>query len=960
MMDRRRFLKSASAVALLTASPALAASDGSSPGFNGGKTQIQSTIPEVSGDFPFINLLKVSDTWEGTDPFNASTPIEPSWLDANGYPRAAALAGSGGVFLPTTLPNFKSRPANSSNYLVVTWEGNAAIRIGNIPSTARGGSTRASFHSGSGLWNGRYEWYPASGAYNANGDCTFQMVVSSIAAHSYVNNLQLFFIDDESSLLSGEIFGTQYKAVLKQSGAGVFRAMDWLLTNIATTTTWATRKSLAYPIWSQSEYRAGLYPGDIMTNSGNDYSLATDAFALADKLTMHVHFSADSALHINSQSGLSLGPSPQTLSVALTPAITFTWGAHPFSNGNPVGVRFSGNPPTGMNTGVNYYVVNATKGTFQLALTPGGPAIAPVGLNGGKIGVIGLPTLSLNGSPAYPIRDLGGQPIFSAIISALDGKRKIYATIIFDSVLQSWFLSGATPYSSGLKNGVPVEVILQLCRELGMHPFFSIPYLSLDRMTDYVPSLAAYLKAHAPSWMVPRFEAGNEVWNGLTPCATHAFNKAWAYWGSSLDWPNWTGMTTSTMGQAVAAVYGHANLGITYEILAGVQTDGMRYPVAKESPVDPVFTAAKYVASGPAQSGYTQSAASGWASAVLVSTYISPGMRGTFQEWQKAWNWHSVAADNPMQQMIDLNAYVKTLVGTNTGYAIPYNVDRWHGAKDWASRFGINKMFSYEGGYSPDLMPSYYDFSPPFRSVFQSNPAKPLPTNATQCVISVSNPANREGFPQQTGNPSVAGMLVVLAGVNGMTQLNCRNGFPEFDATADVTWAGHNLNPNQVVQFGGGNLPPNVVAGQRYFVLQPNLTPSTFQFSATRGGPAVTPDRSANSNVTVFSAFVVVSVSGNATTIDLDTSTYPAATSSPYVNFPNSQTIINDFRTSTLLHATDLETRMMDSYKAFAETGGSFPSQYEISGTGSIWPPIQPDIWGTQSGEFAAIMAYNH
>src|SRR5205085_12307445 len=135
---------------------------------------------------------------------------------------------------------------------------------------------------------------------------------------------------------------------------------------------------------------------------------------------------------------------------------------------------------------------------------------------------------------------------------------------------------------------------------------------------------------------------------------------------------------------------------------------------------------------------------------------------------------------------------------------------------------------------------------------------------------------------------------------------------------------GHNLNPNQVVQFGGGNLPSNVVAGQRYFVLPANLTPNTFRFSATRGGSAITPNGSANTNVTVFSAFVVVGVSGSATTIDVDTSTYPAATSSPYVNFPNSQTIINNFRTATLLCATHLEARMTDSYNAFAAQGGQY------------------------------------
>jgi hypothetical protein len=232
-----------------------------------------------------------------------------------------------------------------------------------------------------------------------------------------------------------------------------------------------------------------------------------------------------------------------------------------------------------------------------------------------------------------------------------------------------------------------------------------------------------------------------------------------------------------------------------------------------------------------------------------------------------------------------------------------------------------------------------------------------------QCIITVDNGHTADGgvsTSAQVGNPCVAGMLVALSSVTGMTQLSCLNGFPVFySGVADVTWTGHNLNVNQVVQFSGNSLPSNVTAGLRYFVISTNLTTNTFQFSATRGGAAITPTASASSGVAVFSAFVVVSVSGNSTTIDVDTSGASTATSAPYVNYPNSLNIINSFRTATLLSATDLQARIKDSFDEFVAQGGTFPSQYEIAGTGAIWPPIQPNIYGTQSGEFAAIVAYN-
>jgi hypothetical protein len=78
-----------------------------------------------------------------------------------------------------------------------------------------------------------------------------------------------------------------------------------------------------------------------------------------------------------------------------------------------------------------------------------------------------------------------------------------------------------------------------------------------------------------------------------------------------------------------------------------------------------------------------------------------------------------------------------------------------------------------------------------------------------------------------------------------------------------------------------------------------------------------------------------------------------------FATYPNTFNYVNDFRVATLLHATKLKEQMTAAMDAFAAQGGTFFSQYEIAGRGSVWPCIQPDIWGTQSGEFAAIKAYN-
>jgi hypothetical protein len=979
-----------------------------SGGFNGGKSQIQSQQPVFSGDFPFIDLLRdQANSWQGTDTTNNNSAIDPSWLDANGYPLASALSGTGAVSLHVAaVPGGSSRPATAANPFVVTWQGTGPItvRIVNYPLTfltcanCTGNSQPSVLDPSSGLYKGRIEFYPTT--YNNNGSppSFYVQVLSMGVGAAFTMNagqagIEMHFLDDETNspgyLTGTEIVSAKYKQVLQQSGAGIFRAMDWLNTNATDASTWATRKTYTYPTWTDDEYRASLYPGDIMTNSGNNYSLTSGSFALADKLTMHVHLSADDTFQGNQTSGMGFASVQccMTLSGGSGSALTFNWTGQPYSNGQPVGFLYSGNSPTGIFSGATYYVVNATANSFQISTSLGGSALAPASNGSGVVLIAGFDTLSLNGSAAYPIKSLGAEIITpsggnTSALHGFNGSVKIYGTVVFDQALQAWLIDGAQPFSGGLSNVVPPEAFLQICKELGMYPHISVPYLALDPMTDYVPSLAAYIKNNEPSWMVPHFEPGNEVWNGSTPITQYAYAKSWAHWdaptGPTTDWPNWMGMVASTVGQAVANVYGKSGLGTAYHIRVGVQTDGFGNPISNpNNTLDPAFTAADYVASGPVQSGYVQDPAYNWVDAVQVSNYVSPAMRGTIAEWENSWDWFFTSASNPTQQMADLNAYVDTLCGvgcsTNIGYTVPYESARWTNAHTWAQRFGVQKMFAYEGGYSPDLMPTFYDLQGPTQSAMQSNPgaSEAVPVSSgSNTVIDIRQVITADrgvSQSQQTGNPAQPGMLIYLSAVNGMTELNCGNGFPVFTSgSADVTWTTHNLNVNQRVQFGGNNLPSNVTAGQAYYVISTNLTTNTFEFSATRGGSAIVPNASASSNVTVFSAFTVISTAAgsgmgfnNLTTIDANSTTYPAATSVPFVNFPNSLTIINNFRTATLLQATDMQAQMLASYNTFVADGGTFPAQYEISGTGSIWPPIQPDIWGTQGGELAAITQFN-
>ena len=1015
--------------------------------FNNGKTEVQSTVPGDSGDYAFINMIKSQgSSWLGNQSPYSGGYVPPSWLDSNGYP-LASIFPTNTPYISFGAPNSNSKAATSGNPFVVTWEGNAQVGINNIATTFVGGTsnhTTSTYDSGSGLYKGRMEFYPT---YDANGNASFFISAENITGGSYLANLQLYFLSDESSLLAGEIFAPQYLSQMRNMGAGVIRFMDWIYTNRSSAAIWANRKSYNYVTWSDDEFRANLYPGDIMTNSGNSYALSTGSFTIADRLTMHVHFNATSTYQINTTNpGPSRGGSPGTLSVALTPQLTFTWTSHPFSNGNIVGFYAQGNFPTGMNTYQNYYVVNATANTFQVATTSGGTAISPASLGSGQMGVEGIPTLSLNGGTAYPIKNAGSGLVGSSVSSTYQGSPTyVFGTIIFDNYLQSWLLQGGTGNGGdGLVTAVPIEVCFQLAKELGAHPYFSIPYLALDPMSDFAPSLATYLKNNAPPWMIPRFEPANEVWNQVTAAGDYAAAKAAAYWSGGA-WPDYMGMIASTLGQAVATVYGSVNLGTKYEVLASFQTDDSSYQQSNPGALDPVLTSASYVSSGPSQSGYTQTAAYNWVSAIAPSVYISPWARGRQMELQLSFDYYWTSIANPTQQAADLNAYVNTLsitgsvtftngsanvswtavpsqvavnsrvvftggslpanisagiaywvtsTSTNSiqvsatqsggaitasgngsgsvalasgGYTTDYEALRWHGASDWASRFGVNKMFSYEGGYSPDFVQTYQDYAQingiQAYSSFYSSPESTLPVTGSPTQITINNTTSNPDGNVESGNPAKAGMLIMFEG-SGFPFIvnNATGGGISFSSSApDIGWTAHNLHPNEVVQFvTNGNLPSNITGGPtvRYYVISTNLTTNTFQVSLTRGGTAVQPNTTV-SGQSAFSAFVVTSVSGTTVNLDCDSTGASTPTASMSAYYPNSLNYANNFRLATQLYSTAMQTQITYAINQFALYGGTFFAQYEFAGSGNIWPLIQPDIWGASGGEYAAYKAYN-
>lgn len=275
----------------------------------------------------------------------------------------------------------------------------------------------------------------------------------------------------------------------------------------------------------------------------------------------------------------------------------------------------------------------------------------------------------------------------------IGGTFQSMATLVYDALLNAWIKQGGDVAlaACGINNGVPPELMVQLCAEIGAHPYFVAPPFACTPMTDWHTQLATYCRDSGPSWMIPRFEGPNEQWNGLFPQSTYSNAVGVAYgWGAG-DFMNWYGRAMSTIGQAVSSVY--ADNRARYQVLCGVQTatgtDG-----AGTTGSNARLASTKYLLQTP-QSPYTATAASGWVTHVCCAQYFSPSDYGTGAETTEA----AAFAGGDLTQP---GIYVATCNSGAGSFTLSKCATLYANWKTWAQGFGIQKMCGYEGGYSPD------------------------------------------------------------------------------------------------------------------------------------------------------------------------------------------------------------------------------------------------------------------
>jgi hypothetical protein len=745
-------------------------------GFNLGRSQINLNTLQTGGEFPFLNLVKTGQLW-GAANF-ASTPITPDMLDANGYPTTLTNSlgvATGGVstifFLPTQDP-VTGRPGN----YVASWTGNGSIGI-NMPQTVlptatftgsitagvltagapsggiiQKGMILTGFGvignqlSGSAGVAGTYQVIGSASAGSQSMTATGGSTSGSGGAGRYVfsttgtradfrimavpvTNLQMFHVDDEAALNAGQVFGVKFKQRLAEANFGVIRFLNWQSGNTTNVTTWATRKPAGYVFYEGAELRSALYCGTTsssVSSGGIAYTASRPATHSSDntawttggpkdKDTFHVTIGASAVATLTAAASDGAGNTILTLSTG-----TFDTT---FANGESIQVYDVTN-----GTGSGWSSLN---GTWTVSAVSGNTLKIPVNSSAftGAAGFDGNPgvpgniahmnvTLSVNGSSPLTVLDAYSNQIGSRTDNfPVGGTFQSLATLVYDASLNALIKQGgcAEVASQGIVNYVPPELMVQLCSEVRAHPYFITPPLAIDPVSDYMPSLAAYCQANGPSWMIPRFEGCNELWNTASGFyqTEYAMSKATANgWGP--DFHNWYGKVISVLGQAVAQVYGISQANVTtqtkYQLLCGVQTTNGRLSGDRANSV-PRLASTKYLGTTPQAplSGsfgtITFSSTSGvadaklWVTHLCCAQYIGPSLYGTTTGTP---NEVTLAANFAGGDTTAPATYVDTL-NTGSGFTCLANeLLDYTGWKTFAQSFSIQKMCGYEGGYSPD------------------------------------------------------------------------------------------------------------------------------------------------------------------------------------------------------------------------------------------------------------------
>jgi hypothetical protein len=532
------------------------------------------------------------------------------------------------------------------------------------------------------------------------------------------------------------------------------------------------------------------------------------------------------------------------------------------------------------------------------------------------------PTLSVNGGAAIPILDSGGL-LLDSTIKPQSGS---FSPLVYDADLNVWCKSmNAFGDAAGFRPGWPIGIALRLCKEAGAHPWFLSPHLTLDPLTDHLTEMATACKEYAETeatWMVPRFEPPNEIFNTIFTQTTYFWGKGAAQWGGSANFSqedDYYGRIGSIMGAELASVYGGTAAATgKYEFICGAQQpnigatlDATRFDKRRSG---------KHVsvdAGTPASTYYTR---------------MAPAMYGR------------LGAD--VQDALDA-AYDLGYI-TDPTERIAF-ADAFVRSTPHATGTGLGELFVQWKEYCEARNLVYTTYEGALGFDYPTLDTRDTITAVTKGATTVATVSAGTVFPP-------VGEVFSVFGTVGMTQLN----------SFAVTFSGGgsaNINGGNVMTVGrrvrftnsGGALPTGVALATTYYVVSAG---NPFQVSATEGGVAITFAGAGTGTHGCAPLYEVISYNTGAKTVtfDVDSTSFSDWVSDGTLNYTDTR-VLRTALTETMKLCDAFGVVAAGIQTQFRLYGGVEPSAYRTCGN-DAWGKCFPTIYDP-TPEFDALAEWS-
>jgi len=908
------------------------------PGHNGGVLQTNLGAPGYSGDFVYLNVIKLFQGFYTS--ITGATYVPITMYNRDGYPNSTFdYVTYGGCYSVGYIPSQEERPGD----YMVTWSGTGTIYCPNHTAPIGG--------SGSKSISG-FTFTPNAAR-----------ITIGISAGTNISNLQAFHVDDLPNITAGEKFGVKFLEKFAEGGYGRLRFMDWQSGNFGGLAQWKYRCPQTHICPAFYDARADLFAG-ATTNVGDAYTITSfvDPYygtaAPVHGQTFFVQWSAtavteDPTLQINGH-----GPYP----------ILHQSGRKIFA-----GAGASSRPGIGR---THTLIYDANFNSFLCYGSPSSNIYLDNGLPYEDMielcNLVGAhphfisPTATASDGPTDFYAELaalcqsqGGawmkpafetnNEIFTTAFNATEYSKQIFnrrnqAGTIWTNTAATWTGVTTTGVTTLTFTGSapPIGTFLQLGTYSGPISFSNQQCYVTEVNVGGDPLKVKVNRA-------PNGPTGNP-WSGSTNVL--AVTAA----GASHDW---VGRIASMLGQQISAAYGDDRT--KYAMLVGVQTG---LAVTSGEVCAQRIDSLQYVLQAGGSPAYL------WVTEGTCAQYVNPGVYNSNAEMIAAYNYYTTGTISIVADYVDTMGNTS---GTSSpdGYTLPRMTAMWNNWRTFFKARGIMKLSGYEGGYSSNFMRTTD------ATTVITSPVSGV-TNATSAVVTLATSNWPSGVvePGPAVNNTCVGFMVALTGLVGPTALNCTVGPCTFaNGSATITRTNTFIAGQMALFTTNNTLPTGTGFGKNTPLYIVNPTGTTFQVSTTKGGAAIVFNTTGQLGThTVQSGWRVLGVSGNNVTLDVDTSnttTYPAWVSGGVASYINGRIMLNKLRadakqcvSSPVYPASGMKGWSKAIFNGFLDNSADptfskvFGSQYlfcasvSLVGSGdygdaSVWGGLNDTIWTT-------------